>query len=69
MHNGNINIYLLKSQIYILNIIQIVDTNGPLKKSILNNNRYPLQILNPYINVFYFITIFHFNIFNYNQSY
>ena len=29
----NNNIYLLKSQIYILNTIQIADTNVPFKKS------------------------------------
>ena len=32
MYNNNINIYLLKSDIYILNTIKIVDTNGPFKK-------------------------------------
>ena len=32
-NNNNNNIYLLKSHIYILNTIQIADTNGPLKKS------------------------------------
>ena len=31
--NNNNNIYLLKSQIYILNTIQIADTNVPLNKS------------------------------------
>ena len=30
---SNNNIYLLKSQIYILNTIQTADTNGPLEKS------------------------------------